>query len=59
MISVTIVAFGIEDGDIDKQVAARTTIEICDKFKHQVEIKIIDMDVDFIKEAQKFIERRE
>ena len=49
--SITVCGLGIENGDLDKKTIARITVEICNKYKKRIEIKIIDNSEEFIKEV--------
>ena len=52
--SVSLCGLGIDPGDLDAKSIARITVEICKKYKNHLEIKIIDNNVEFIKECNNF-----
>ena len=54
-VSVAICGIGIDDGDLDPKTIARITVEICNKYKNRIKIKIIDDNREFIEEAKKLI----
>ena len=56
MKSISICGIGIEAGEIDKKSVAIVTWDICSRYDDKIEIKIIDEDVDFIKEIVKMSE---
>ena len=49
--SVTVCGLGIDGGDLDKKTMARITVEICNRYKNKIKIKIIDNSEEFIKEV--------
>ena len=55
MNSVTICGIGIEPGDLDPRSVARITCEICNIYKHDIKIKIIDDNREFINEVNKIL----
>lgn len=56
MNSVTICGIGIEPGDLDPRSVARITCEVCNIYKHDIKIKIIDDNREFINEVNKILE---
>ena len=54
MKSVTICGIGIEPGDLDKRVVAKVTYDMCNRLQDQINIKIMDNDLEFIKEICSF-----
>ena len=56
MNSVTICGIGIEPGDLDPRSVARIICEICNIYKHDIKIKIIDDNREFINEVNKILE---
>ena len=56
MNSVTICGIGIEPGDLDPRSVARITCEVCNIYKYDIKIKIIDDNVEFIDEVNKILE---
>ncbi len=56
MNSVTICGIGIEPGDLDPRSVARITCEVCNIYKHDIKIKIIDDNKEFINEVNKILE---
>ena len=55
--SIAICWIGIDSGDLDKKSIARITVEICNKYKKNMEIKIIDENEEFVKECNNFVEK--
>ncbi len=53
--SVTICGLGIEPGELDEKSVAQATLEVCDKFKNKMDVKIIDDNVKFINELNNLI----
>lgn len=51
-ISVAICGLGIEDGELDPKTIARITVEICNRYKNKIKIKIIDNNKEFIEEVK-------
>jgi len=56
MKSVTVCGLGINPGELDKTTVARIIVEICDKYRDKIDIKIMDENIDFINEAKKYWE---
>jgi len=56
--SVTICGIGIEPGELDKKVVAISISEICEKYKSKIKIKIIDDNVEFIKQVEEYFKER-
>ncbi len=55
MNSVTICGIGIEPGDLDPRSVARIVCEVCNIHKHDIKIKIIDDNREFINEVNKIL----
>ena len=53
MKSVTVCGIGIEQGDLDEKSVARITVEMCEKVRNLIEVKIIDDNVNFVKEVER------
>ena len=53
--SVAVCGIGIRDGNLDPKTIARITVEICNRYNNKIEIKIIDDNEEFIKEANSFV----
>ena len=51
-VSVAICGVGIGDGDLEPKTIARITVEICNKYKNRIKIKIIDNNKEFIEEVK-------
>lgn len=57
MSSITVCGLGINPGELDKFTAATIIIEICDKFRDKIDIKIIDENKEFINECVKALDK--
>lgn len=55
--SVSICGIGIDQGDIDKTIAAQLILNVCLKYDKKIEIKIVDDNKDFIDECLLILER--
>lgn len=53
---VSICSFGTEDGEIDEYVSAYWIVDIANRYKTKINIKIVDENKKFIKEVKKIIE---
>jgi len=53
--SVTICSIGTEPGELDKTIIAKIMIRICEKFKSEIKIKIMDEDEEFINDIRKYL----
>jgi len=58
MTSVSICGIGIEPGELDTYTVALSMIEVCRRFDHLVEIKIIDDNKQFINDLNRIIEEK-
>lgn len=56
--SVSICGIGIGPGELDKKVVATIISEICEKCKSKIKIKIIDDNVEFIKQVEEYFKER-
>jgi O-acetyl-ADP-ribose deacetylase (regulator of RNase III) len=56
--SVSLCGVGIDPGDLDKKSIARITVDVCNKYKSKLDIKIIDDNEEFIKECSSLVENR-
>ena len=55
MNSITICGIGIDSGDLDPRSVARITCGVCNLYKHKIEIRIIDENVEFINECNRIL----
>ena len=53
--SVAICGLGIDEGNLDPKTIARITVENCNRYNSEIEIKVIDDNEEFIKEVNNFI----
>jgi len=56
--SVAICGIGIEPGSLDKRVVARVMLQICEKYKNRLDIKIIDDNSEFIDEINNILKQQ-
>ena len=55
--SVSVCGIGVENGDLEKNIAARIFLLTCKKYSDKIGIKIIDSDKKFISELEKLMEK--
>jgi O-acetyl-ADP-ribose deacetylase (regulator of RNase III) len=55
--SVSICGIGIDPGDLDKKTIARITVDNCLKYVGKINVKIIDNNIEFIKECKDYVNK--
>jgi len=58
MQSLTICGVGIDAGNLDAKTVARITLEVCIRYKENIEIKIIDDNEEFVREFNNFVKEK-